>query len=392
MKKLLYAIIIFCVAGLAVVHTTDTTYLFSAFRTVWMRGNTDITIDDYKVQPTKPIKASNPQAWELHHQYNRVALSNSIMKYHQEKESIAFLIIKDGKLLTEKYFNEGSETHLSGIWSITKTYTSFLILKAVEDGLIASLDDPVKKYIPELNLAQKDTLTLRHLASMSAGLYWEEWSHEPFALITKLNFYRDLEKFTIEDMYATGEPGKVQHYNSGGTQILGTVLKRVLGKKTITDYLSEKFWQPLGFEHDGLFILDSKEHGNEKAFGGIVCTARNVSKLGQLILNEGVWDGKQILSESDMQRIKTIPYNNTTYTYGLWTGLYEGSRFYYQSGVKGQLCITFPKYNLVITRLGHKTSPRQNIEDVKPDTYELIAEVLRIVKESGYNYNYMNIK
>jgi hypothetical protein len=183
--------------GLTGTLITDTTYLFNAFRIVWLRGNTDVTIDDYKVQPTKTIKASNPQLWELHEKYNQVALSEGMMKFHKEKESIAFLVIKDGKLLTEKYFNEGSETHLSGIWSITKTYTSFLILKAVEDGLIVSIDDPVKKYIPELNFEQKDTLTLRHLASMSAGLYWEEWSHEPHALITKLNFYSDLEKFSL---------------------------------------------------------------------------------------------------------------------------------------------------------------------------------------------------
>lgn len=383
MKKLLFAIAIICTAGIAGMLITDTTYLFSAFRVVWMQGNTDITIDDYRLQPTKTIQAKNPQPWALHEKYNQVALSDSIMKYHKEKESIAFLVIRDGKLLTEKYFNEGSQTHLSGVWSITKTYTSLLILKAVEDGLIASIDDPVKKYIPELNLEQKETLTLRHLASMSAGLYWDEWSHKPYSLITKLNFYQDLEKFTIEDMYAIGEPGKVQHYNSGATQMLGTVLKRVLGKKSITDYLSEKIWQPLGYEHDGLFIIDSKKHGNEKAFGGLVNTARNVSKLGQLILQEGVWNGQQILSESEMQLIKTLPYSNKTYTYGMWTGMYEGSRFYYQSGVKGQLCITFPKHNLVITRLGHKTSPRANLEDVKTDTYVLIAEALRIVKESG---------
>lgn len=383
MKKLLYAIVVLFTVVLTGTLITDTTYLFSAFRIVWLRGNTDVTIDDYKVQPTKIIKASNPQPWQLHEKYNQVELSENMLNYHKEKESIAFLIIKDGQLLTEKYFKEGSETHLSGVWSITKTYTCLLILKAVEDGLITSIDDPVKKYIPELNINQNDTLTLRHLASMSAGLYWDEWSHEPHALITKLNFYNDLEKFTINDIYSIGESGKVQHYNSGATQMLGTVLKRVLVEKTITDYLAEKFWQPLGFEHDGLFILDSKRNKNEKTYGGIVSTARNVSKLGQLILDEGVWNGKQILSDSDMQLIKTIPYQNTTYTFGLWTGLYEGSRFYYQSGFRGQLCITFPEHNLVITRLGHKTSPRSNIEDVKPDTYEFIKEALRIVKESG---------
>lgn len=383
MKKLLYTIFLLLVVGFSATLVTDTTYLLKAFRTVWMRGNTDATIDDFQVQVTKTIKAGQPQTWALHDQYNKVELSEGIQQYHKEKKSIAFLIVKDGKLLTEKYFNEGSETHLSGIWSITKTYTSFLILKAVQDGLISSIDDPVKKYIPELNIAQKEPLTLRHLASMSAGLYWDEWSHEPLSLITKLNFYGDLEKFTIEDMYATGEPGMIQHYNSGGTQMLGTVLKRVLGKKSITDYLSEKFWHPLGYEHDGLYVLDSKKHGNEKAFGGIVSTARNVTKLGQLILNDGVWNGQQILSPADMELIKNLPYNNKTYTYGLWTGVYQGSRFYYQAGFGGQLCITFPKYNLVITRLGHKNSPRASLEDVNPDTFTLISEALRIVKESG---------
>jgi len=383
MKRLLYAILFLLAGGLVTMLLTDTTYLITGFRTVWMRGNTDVTIDDYKVQHTATIKAGHPQAWTLHDKYNQVAISEGMEQFHKDKETIAFLIVKDGKLLTEKYFNEGSEKHLSGIWSITKTYTSFLVLKAVEDGLIASIDDPVKKYIPELNLVQNDVLTLRHLASMSAGLYWEEWSHEPLSLITKLNFYDNLEKFTIEDMYVIGEPGMVQHYNSGATQMLGTVLKRVLGKKSITDYLSEKFWHPLGYEHDGLFILDSKRHKNEKAFGGIVSTARNVSKLGQLILNDGVWNDKQILSEADMQLIKTLPYNNTAYTYGLWTGVYEGSRFYFQAGYGGQLCITFPQHNIVITRLGHKASPRENLEDINPDTYLLIAEALRIVKESG---------
>lgn len=383
MKKLLFTLALLFALSMSALLITDTTYLITAFRTVWMRGNTDATIDDWQVQPTTKIKAGTPQPWELHEQYNRIPLSESIQKYNKEKESIAFLIIKDGKLLTEQYFNEGSETHLSGIWSITKTYTSLLILKAVEDGLISSIDDPVSKYIPELKLEQKDTLTLRHLASMSAGLYWDEWSHQPLALITKLNFYGDLEKFTIEDLYATGEPGQVQHYNSGGTQMLGTVLKRVLGEKSIADYLSEKFWQPLGYEHDGLFVLDSEKHKNEKAFGGIVSTARNVSKLGQLLLNEGIWNDRQILREADMQLIKNLPYQNTTYTYGLWTGVYEGSRFYYQSGFGGQLCITFPEHNIVITRLGHKTSSRANLEDVKPDTYLLIAEALRIVAQSG---------
>lgn len=361
----------------------DKAYLFKALRVTYLRGNTDVTIDDFKVQATKTIKANNPQAWEKHPNYNQVELSDEVMDIHKALNSLAFIVAKDGKLLTEKYFNEGSESHLSSVWSITKTYTSLLILKAIEDGLIENIDDPVKKYIPEIAYDQEKPLTLRHLASMSAGLYWDEWAHEPFSLIAKLNFYSNLEKFSINDMYAIGEPGEEQHYNSGATQILGIVLKRVLGEKSITEYLIENFWTPLGYEYDGLYIVDSKKYANEKAYGGIVATARDVTKLGQLILNEGVWNGNQILSKSDIELIKTIPYNNQTYAYGIWTDLYKGDRFYYQSGFRGQYCITFPKYNLVITRLGHETTPRENVEDSKPDVFAYIEEAIRIAELSG---------
>jgi len=387
MKKVLIPFIVICAVGLLGSLITDKTYLLKALRVTYLRGNIDGTIDDYEVQATQKIKAKNPVPWQLHEKYNQVELSTEILKTHTDLKSIAFLVIKDGKILTEQYFNEGSKEHLSSVWSISKTYTSLLILKAIEDGLISDINDPVTKYIPELKFEQEDTLTLRHLASMSAGLYWDESSHTPFSLITKLNFYSDLEKFTLNDMRATGEPGQVQHYNSGATQILGTVLDRVLKEKSISDYLSEKVWSSLGCEYDGLYILDSKKHGNEKTFGGIVATARDVSRLGQLLLQNGYWNGKQILSEDQMALFTTLPYNNSTYNYGIWTGDYKGHKFYYQLGFLGQFCITVPDLNLVITRLGHEISPTENLgeEDVEPDTYLYIEEAIRIIEESEIN-------
>jgi CubicO group peptidase (beta-lactamase class C family) len=379
-------IIRFLIALLAVIlftmWLTDTTYLLRGVRTVYLRGNTDVTIDDYSVQETRTIKARAPMAWPKHDLYNKVPLSESFKTFNQTQESLAYLVIQNGQLLSEHYFNEGSPEHLSGIWSISKTYTSLLLLKAQQQGLIDSIDDPVSKYVPEWTVRQEEPLTLRHLASMNTGLFWDEMDHSPFSLIAKLNFYGNLEKYTLEDLYATGIPGKEQHYNSGGTQLLGTVLKRVLAPKTISQYLEESFWTPLNYEHDGLFILDSQRHQNEKTFGGIVSTARNVSRLGQLINNQGKWQGQTILTEEDLSLITTLPYNNKTYTYGFWTGLYKGERYYYQSGFGGQFCISFPKYDLVITRLGHKTSKKDHINAVAPDTKVYIEEALRIVSES----------
>lgn len=382
MKKFLYPIIMVCALGLLGTIIADKTYLYKAFRVTYLRGNTDATIYDYKVQPTAIIPADNPQPWQMHEHYNQIELSPQAIKVHEDLRSIAFIIVKDGKILTEKYFREGGEDHLSSVWSISKTYTSILILKAIEDGLIAHIDDPVSKYIPELQFDQNGTLTLRHLASMSSGLYWDEEAHKPLALITKMNFYNDLEKFTLNDMYAIGEPGEIQHYNSGATQILGTVLDRVLQEKSISEYLSEKMWNPLGYEYDGLFVLDSERHSNEKTYGGIVTTARDVSRLGLLLAQQGKWNDQQILSENEIELITTLPYNNTTYGYGIWIGDYEGSRFYYQAGFRGQFCITVPDHNLVITRLGHEAIDEGELEDVSLETYLYIKEALRIVDRS----------
>ena len=256
MKKALKIFGVFTGLILLTMWITDTTYLIRGVRTVYLRGNTDVGIDDYTVQETSTIKAGQPEAWPLHEAYNSIALSDDFKSFNHKQKSIAYLVIENGEIISETYFGEGSSNHLSGIWSISKSYTSFLLLKARQDGLIDDLNDPVSKYLPEWTVQQEQPLTLRHLASMNTGLFWDEMDHSPFSLIAKLNFYGNLEAYTLEDLYAIGEPGTLQHYNSGGTQLLGTVLNRILEPKTITTYLEETFWDPLNYENDGLFILD----------------------------------------------------------------------------------------------------------------------------------------
>lgn len=381
MKKIIITIFILLSISLFAMAITDTTYLLNGLKVIYLRGQTDVGIYDYKAQSTTQIKANPQDEWELHEKFNQIQLSDSILKFHNELQSTAFLIIKDGKILIEKYFNDGGKKIPTGVWSITKTYTSLLVLKAIEDGLIDNIDDPVKKYVPNWKVKQDSMLKLRHLASMSTGLFWDEGDHDPFSLIAKLNFYGDLEKYTINDLYAVGNPGQTQHYNSGGTQLLGNVLNNVLKDKSISEYLSEKFWQPLGCQDNALFILDSEKHKNEKTFGGLVANARDISRLGQLIINDGVWNGTKILDSTQLDYIKSVPYNNKTYSYGYWTGLFNGKRFYYQSGFKGQFCISFPEYNLVITRFGHKALKKSHMEDVSKDIFIYIKEALRIIEK-----------
>ena len=139
----------------------------------------------------------------------------------------------------------------------------------------------------------------------------------------------------------------------------------------------------MGCESEGLYILDSKKSGKEKAFGGMVATARDISRLGQLILNNGVWNSDTLLKPEYIKLLTTLPYNNKTYTYGMWTSTYKGKRFYYQAGVKGQFCISLPEYNMVVTRLGRKASPKRSVEDTHKDIFDYIKEALRIAELSS---------
>ncbi|MEH6345313.1 MAG: serine hydrolase [Bermanella sp.] len=375
-KKTLPLFTVLMLAALLLV-VTDSLYLFKAIQITWLRGQTDVDIYDFEASQTRTIKTEKSKPWILHKDYNKVGLSNKAANILDDSKTTAFIIIKGGKILTEKYFDEGAVDKLSQVWSVTKTYTSFALLKAVEDGLIESIDDPVHKYIPEWTA--KKELTLRYLALMSAGLAWNERDHTPFARIARFNFHDDLEKLSIYDLPSMEEAGKVQHYNSGGTQLLGTVINRVLKDKTLTDYISEKFWGPLGYEYQGQYIIDSEESGNEKSFGGMAATARDISRLGQVLLDDGKWEGQEFFSSKQMETIKTIPYNNKTYAYGLWTGVYNGNRFYMQKGVKGQICITYPAGNLVITRFGHKLNDENfEVESIPQDVTNYIEEAIRI--------------
>jgi CubicO group peptidase (beta-lactamase class C family) len=377
--------ILFILTGLILIlvlwlNLTDRTYLIEAVRVTWLQGKGDVTIDDFRLQKTRIVKKGRPQTWKKHADYNKVPLSPEIRQLHDSLQSLAFLVIKDGKLIQERYFREGGPDHATGMWSVTKSFTAMMVLKAIEEGRIDNLDDPLTQYLPDWTITQDPALTLKHLGSMNTGLFWDEQAHDPLALITKLNFTSDLEAFVLEDMYAIGPPGSKQHYNSGGTQTLGLVLDRILQNTTISEYFATRFWQPLGCENHGQFLIDGQ--GFEKTFGGMVSTARDLSKFGQLLLNRGQWQGKQLLSEASILQLTTKPYNNTTYTFGLWTGAYEDTPFYYLSGFLGQVCIAVPEHGLVITRLGHKATAKPHLEAVSPDVYTYIAEAMRITNES----------
>ena len=146
------------------------------------------------------------------------------------------------------------------------------------------------------------------------------------------------------------------HYSSGDTQVLGWILAKVLKDRTITDYLQEKVWQPIGMEYDASWSIDSKKNDLEKTFCCINSRARDFAKIGRLYLNKGNWNGQQIVPESwvkESTKIEETEGSVWFYQYQWWMSSKEEGD-YRAEGILGQFIYVNPAKNLIMVRLGKK--------------------------------------
>ena len=268
-----------------------------------------------------------------------------------QHKTVAFLVIKNDSLHYEKYFSGYNEASLVASFSMAKSLTSILIGCALEDGLIKSVEEPVVSYIPELKNEGMDKVTIKHLLQMTSGIKFNESYINPFGDAATYYYGTNIKK-AIYKRKLINQPGTTFSYSSGDTQMLGLVLERALKGKTITAYLEEKIWKPLGMEYDATWSMDREKDGIEKTFGSINARARDFAKLGSLYLHNGSWNGKQIVSKEWVALSTTadlteggVPY----YKYQWWL---QANGSYMAQGILGQYVYVCPAKNLVIVRLG----------------------------------------
>lgn len=146
------------------------------------------------------------------------------------------------------------------------------------------------------------------------------------------------------------KPGTRFEYQSGATQLLGFAIRKAV-KVPLSFYASEKFWKPLGMESDAYWNTD--EPGMEKTFCCINAIARDYAKLGQLLLQEGNWNGKQIIDSSYIKKMITpSQLSGGIYGLGIWVNQDAPHPYYHFWGFTSQLIIVIPEKNMVIVRTG----------------------------------------
>ncbi len=328
----------------------------------------------FHTAPVKTCSGSSRQVWSLDRAeaplsftYEFAGQTYTPEQFLSRNKTNALLVIKFGEIVYENYLNFSTpETQFLSM-SMAKSITSILIGAALQDGLIDSLDEQIVTYVPELAGTGYDGVTIRDALRMRTGIAREEdysvdpdnpsewWKWREATIIR--NQRRVAEQALL--MKRAIQPGSKFEYSTLDTVVLGWVLERAIGGKSISEYMSERIWQPLGAEADGSWVLDGPIGvGREHNGMGFNATLRDYGRLGLMMLNKGQANGRQILTEEWVRESTvsqpgelTAPGAPTGYQYQWWT--LADTRAYVAIGYDGQFIYVDPDTETVIVKMGY---------------------------------------
>lgn len=332
-------------------------------------------ITDYTIFPKRQIETTAKNTFRFHQSSTTrfpktIEVGNksfSFDQYLKDNNTVAFLIIQHDSIIYEKYWQNYDSASIVASFSMAKSVTSMLIGCAIEDGLIPSVHVPITTYIPELKANGFERVTIEHLLQMTSGLKFNEGYANPFGDVAAYYYGTQLRK-ELKKVKLKYTPGTKFEYLSGNTQLLGLVLERALSTKTISAYLQEKLWQPMGMEYDASWSVDRKNNGIEKTFCCLNARARDFAKLGRLYLHQGNWNGKQLIPQTWVKQSTQVDTTNGSapyYQYQWWLPTPNGD--FMAQGILGQYIYVHPKKDLVIVRLGKNEG--------KADWWEILASM-----------------
>jgi CubicO group peptidase (beta-lactamase class C family) len=363
-------------------------YFWTALRYTYLQGHNTAHIDDSVNFPQALVASGISQPWPRDPRLSYTAVSPDLLRSLQTERSAAFLVIHRGQLLHESYFAPYTETSRTNSFSMAKTVVTLLTGAAVADGFIESFDAPLAKFLPEYaNDPWGGKATLAQFSSMTSGHDWTEHYYLPLNPTTRLYFGGDATATVLAQGFER-EPGTAFEYSSASTQVLTLALQRALQARqpdlTVSTYLSQRFWAPMGMEGDASWSLDRarKEGGMELGYCCLHSSARNFARFGQLLLQGGAWAGQQLLPTEFVERMTSPNGFVSHYGHGLWMDPDYRAPFYFLQGHLGQYVIVVPSAQLVVVRLGqvrHRSYTRHAV--IPDEVYSYVDEALRMAAQ-----------
>lgn len=322
---------------------------------------------DYKHFPQRVIANEGPvyHFYKANKKYNlgtKIGLVNrdfngtnvSLDSFAILHKTISFLIIRNDTIVYEKYNRGYTSNSFVSSFSMVKPFVSTLIGIAIDEAKIKSENDFIINYLPEYkDKIGWDKITIKNLLQHTSGIRFTDNKLNPVSDNAQF-YWGDNLRGELMDLKLANSPNIKFKYSSANTLLLGLIIENVTAG-TISKYLEDKIWEPLGMEANATWSLDrNDDKGIEKAFCCLQARAIDFAKFGRLYLNGGKWNGKQIVSKEWVElSTHSDPFGNNKHFYNNNWGigpLKYGS--YYAIGLFGQYLYMFPEKNIIIVRFG----------------------------------------
>jgi CubicO group peptidase (beta-lactamase class C family) len=270
------------------------------------------------------------------------------------------LIIKDGKLVFEEYFYEHHKNKLHELRSATKSFISALAGIAIDKGYIKSTNDKVLSYFPEYtfknNTAAKKQITIKHLLTNQSGLDCDTYNSKAVGNESIMAYEKDWIQYSL-DLPMNDTAGGIGQYCSSNPIVLGRIIEKAT-KKTLPTFAAQTLFKSIGITKFDWHFKPDPSSG--ETFCQINLRARDMAKFGLVYLNEGLWNGKQVIPKHWVAASLTKHSVVAGLDYGyLWWTKYldaDGVRYYGKlaQGNGGQKIYIFKELNLVtVITAGH---------------------------------------
>jgi len=275
--------------------------------------------------------------------------SLSVEGFMQAYNASGVLVLKDGKILLERYGLGRKPQDRWTSFSVAKSVTSTLVGAAIQEGKIRSLASPVTDYIPELKGSGYDGVTVSQLLTMSSGVRWNEDYGDPNSDVARAGagpvqpgvnpivaYMRTLPR--------AHPPGTKFNYNTGETDLVGVLVSKATGK-SLAEYASETIWKPFGMERDAIWLTDRT--GHERGGCCMSMTLRDYARFGLFMLEGGKAGDRQVLPPGWTTEATSKRIDNEYGGYGyFWWIRNEGG--YAAEGIFGQAIVVIPEDRLVV--------------------------------------------
>jgi len=314
--------------------------------------------------------------------FDATKLADALQRAEDDDFFRALLVVRNGQLVVEEYFNGGARDQSTEVWSVTKSFISALIGIAIEQGHIESLDDHMVDYLPDY--PEFGDLTIRHVLTHTTGLEWTEEGDDFVGWIESDDWIRN-----AAGRERLHEPGTMLLYSSGNSHFLSALIGAATDMPPGT-YADKHLFTPLGIQFERRPADDRVEawedflirtphtwkldaSGTEVGAFGLSLTAREMAKFGYLFLNKGRWDDNQLVPErwvEESTRDHILRRSNFGFGYNWIVSRRGGHIAFNADGWGGQIICVVPSLDVVVVIKSDAESPGSHAY------YDILARII----------------